>query len=105
MTSSSVSICLGLSFFGILLGLLLLSLLVVQSSSLKDTQQFDECDNRAICCASSVALIMSSSNSESMEISSTSAYNGVNHLIGEILLSFIQSSSIPSIKFYSFDEV
>jgi hypothetical protein len=37
-----------------------------------------------ICSASSVALIMASSNSESMANSSTFAYNGVNHPIGEI---------------------
>jgi hypothetical protein len=105
MTSSYVSILLGLGFFGIPLELLELSLSVVQSSSLKDTKQFDECNNRAICSASTVASIMASSNSVSMANSSTSAYNGVNHLIGEILSSFIQSGSFPLIKFYLFDEV
>jgi hypothetical protein len=70
----------------------------VHTSSTKHTWWIDECDNRAICFASSVSLIMASSNSELMAYSSTSDYNEVSHLIGENLSSFIWSSLICLIK-------
>jgi hypothetical protein len=69
-------------FFSVPLGLIGLDFILLQTSSLKDTWQLDECNNTKICSASSVALIMASSNSELMANLLTSAYNHVDHLIG-----------------------
>ena len=84
ITSSSVLSHLGFGFFSMPLGLLGSCLVLLQTLSLKNTWQLDECNNTEIFSASSVALIMAASNSESMANSLTSAYNQVNNQIGEM---------------------
>jgi hypothetical protein len=105
LSQDDVKFCFHLSWFRLLwnpVGMLQIGFHMLQTPLLTDTWQLDECNNTKICSASSVALIMASWNSKSMANSLTSAYNQVDHLIGEIWSIFVLWSSICSINFHLF---